>query len=125
MIEKNKATKSPLDSVTLAKLHDALGQNIDIVLEHFINYAPTQIDALSTAVANDDMVFLARKAHQMKGECCQIGALVLANLCQEMEQTMRESKKQQLICLKKIQAEMDKVLLALKDEIQKNDLFFK
>ena len=119
MTEKNKATDSPLDSATIAKLHQALGENINIVLSHFIDYAPTQIDALSTAVAEADMEFLARKSHQMKGECYQIGALYLADLCREMENYISNNNQRtsQEDCLARISVEMDSVLNALSAEM--------
>lgn len=119
MTEQHKTTASPLDDATIQKLHTALGKNINIVLSHFLSYAPTQVDALSTAVAEGNMDFLARKAHQMKGECYQIGALTLADLCYEIEQYVDspDNIDAQKRCLAKISTEMEIVLAALAKEL--------
>ncbi len=81
--------KPPLDPAileglrALQKLGDGklLGELIDL----FTADTPDMVEAMRAAVVDGDPERLQRAAHQWKGSCANLGATVLASLCEEVE----------------------------------------
>jgi two-component system, sensor histidine kinase and response regulator len=91
-----KALEEVVDPVVIAGLRqlrmpgkpDPLAELIDL----FLQEAPAQIQALATAVADNDSSSMARTfsaAAALKGSAINLGARNLAALCDEIEQTAR------------------------------------
>ncbi|HOC56995.1 MAG TPA: response regulator [Verrucomicrobiota bacterium] len=91
-----KALDKVIDPVVIAGLHqlrtpgkpDPLAEIIDL----FLQEAPAHLQALESAVAQNDHTSLARTfsaAVRLKGSAMNLGARNLAALCDEIEQTAR------------------------------------
>jgi CheY-like chemotaxis protein len=91
-----KALEDVIDPVVIAGLRqlrmpgkpDPLAELIDL----FLQEAPEQVQLLETAVAQNDHTSLARTfsaASRLKGSASNLGARILAALCDEIEQTAR------------------------------------
>jgi len=91
-----KALDKVIDPVVIAGLHqlrtpgkpDPLAEIIDL----FLQAAPAHLQALESAVAQNDHTSLARTfsaAVRLKGSAMNLGARNLAALCDEIEQTAR------------------------------------
>jgi CheY-like chemotaxis protein len=79
-----------LDPQMLARLR-ALhgGEDVDVVGELgdvFLSVMPGLLDAIRTAIATADASTLCQAAHSAKGSSASIGAVVLANVCAELEE---------------------------------------
>jgi HPt (histidine-containing phosphotransfer) domain-containing protein len=91
-----KALEDVIDPVVIAGLRqlrmpgkpDPLAELIDL----FLQEAPEQVQLLENAVAQNDHTSLARTfsaASRLKGSASNLGARILAALCDEIEQTAR------------------------------------
>ncbi len=76
----------PIDSGRIDKLRE-IGSS-DLVLQMiaiFLEEAPAQLSLLEQSVEDGDTQALAGTAHALKGSALALGAVPLANLCQELE----------------------------------------
>ncbi|MEW6766121.1 MAG: response regulator [Pseudomonadota bacterium] len=114
-----KALPPAVDADTLEQLRQALGDDIDGVIDFFLEYLPGQIDALRKATSLDQADVLRREAHSLKGSAGNLGARELARLCGALEHDAREGRLDTApACLQRIEQETQRVretLLAVRN----------
>jgi HPt (histidine-containing phosphotransfer) domain-containing protein len=107
---------NPIDFNMLQHLKEVLGNEMQwMLLEHFIAYAPQQYEQLNQAFENKDFDYLRYKSHQFRGECLQMGATLLGQVCKELEekaQTMQIAHIES--CLEKLHYETQRAIAVLK-----------
>lgn len=108
-------TTPSIDRRALASLKEIMGTEATMLLvNQFIAYAVQQIAALRQCVTQNDSDTLRRKAHQLKGESMQIGALHLGTLCKELETVAKQNSLSDAIYyLTQIESEIQRVDTAL------------
>jgi CheY-like chemotaxis protein/HPt (histidine-containing phosphotransfer) domain-containing protein len=91
-----KALEEVIDPVVIAGLHQLTipgkPEPLAALIDLFLEEAPTQIQSLEAAVAENDASSLARvfrATASLKGSASNLGARNLAALCDEIEQTAR------------------------------------
>ncbi len=65
------------------------GQLLNTIIDSYIENAAELMDALTAAVANDDLDVAVRSAHSLKSAAANVGALRLSALCSDMERQGR------------------------------------
>ena len=77
----------PLDAAVLANLRDVSGDDAFLkeLANIYLNDAPARLGALRDALRNDDPARLASAAHALKSSSGNIGAVVVRDLCTELE----------------------------------------
>ena len=116
--------RSLLDPKTLANLRalqrpggsDVLSQIVHLYLEK----APQLLDLLREAVTRNDAAAIFRLAHSLKSSSGNVGAVTLAELCQELEIMGRaQSTTEAPVTFAAIEAEYAMVQAALAAELRK------
>ena len=74
-----------IDTETLDQLRQALGDDVNGVIDFFLDYLPGQIEAIQQALSAGDAGTLRREAHSLKGSAGNLGANQLAQLCGSLE----------------------------------------
>ncbi len=75
---------SIIDNKELGRLHSEVGDELDNIIRVFLRVLPERVHDIVRA-AHDDPISLADKAHRLKGGAKTLGALQLADLCQQLE----------------------------------------
>ena len=81
-----------LDERVLTELLETTGGDIDFVRELVDTYladTPVQLDAITTAVEDDDAEALVRPAHTLKSSSATVGAMRLSSVARELEMAGR------------------------------------
>ena len=105
---------APLDPAAVAALQEALGDAARAVFEAFAEDAPRRWEAVAEAARRGDAQALRAAAHTLKGASGNVGALVLAGICLELEGRGREGRLEGLeALLARGEAELRRVLAAL------------
>ncbi len=105
---------APLDPAAVAALQEALGDAAQAVFDAFAEDAPRRWEAIAEAAGRGDAEGLRRAAHALKGAAGNVGALVLAGICRELEGRGREGWLEGLdALLARGEAELQQVLEAL------------
>jgi CheY-like chemotaxis protein/HPt (histidine-containing phosphotransfer) domain-containing protein len=122
-----QAMEEVIDPVIIAGLRqlrtpgksDPLAELIDL----FVQEAPTQLDAIEKAVAQNDMWSIARTvsaATQLKGSAVNLGARRLGAICDEIEQAAKEGNLSDIVpMLERARQEFGRVrttLVRIRDE---------
>ena len=77
-----------LDPEAMARLLEITGDDaafVDELIDTFIDDAATQIAGLRVAAAAGDVAGVVRPAHSLKSNSQNVGATLLADLCQTLE----------------------------------------
>jgi histidine phosphotransfer protein HptB len=74
-----------LDSAVLATLQDVMESEYPALLDTFLADSEERVRLLRQACQADQAEALRRAAHSFKGSCSNMGATLLAELCQELE----------------------------------------
>jgi len=74
-----------LDDAVVGELQELMGANFGELVAVFLDNLPTQLDAIETALMQDDPAALACSAHQFKSGSSSIGARQLAEWAQQLE----------------------------------------
>ena len=81
-------TEDIVTTETFAELCEAMGADFAAeLLDTFLSEGPTMLEALKTAVAEEDADAYRRAAHSMKSNAEIFGATALADLSRQMELT--------------------------------------
>lgn len=104
-------TIEPIDLRALKHLQEIMGEETTRLLsQQFVEYAAQQLAAMQQSVRQNDNETLRRKAHQLKGESLQIGAIHLGNLCKNLEVLIKSNRVESIkICLVDISTEIQRV----------------
>ncbi|MCQ4294789.1 Hpt domain-containing protein [Pseudomonas stutzeri] len=78
-----------LDSAVLATLQDVMESEYPALLDTFLADSEERVRLLRQAYQAEQTETLRRAAHSFKGSCSNMGAVLLADLCQELETAAR------------------------------------
>ncbi len=78
-----------LDDAVLAALQDVMEDEYPILLDTFVADSEERLRLLHEAAAEGDAQGLRLAAHSFKGSCSNMGAVLLASLCKELEDAGR------------------------------------
>ncbi len=82
-----------LDHNVLETLRSILDEDgLQVAIDAYINDSVVQVERMRNSVAGDDMEGLQRAAHSLKGSSGNLGAVVLAEQCQELEQLVKQGR---------------------------------
>lgn len=110
------AETSPIDFSILQHLEEIMGTETHLVLlQQFIHYAPEQYAQLSQAFEQQDFEYLRYKSHQFKGECLQMGAVLVGQACKELEYRAETMQTTHIAsCLEQLGYETQRAIAILK-----------
>lgn len=112
---------NPIDSQILQELQDSLGEDsafLTELIDCYLEDAPLQMQAIQTATAEGDVSTLRRAAHSLKSSSASLGATSFANLCQNLEIASTETLEATLKKISQLEAEYERVKIALQQERQ-------
>ena len=69
----------------LDELRSILGNEVDRLIEVFLDDSPRLISALETAAAGQDLDMLRNAAHTLKSSSANLGAMALSNAAKKVE----------------------------------------
>jgi PAS domain S-box-containing protein len=115
-----------LEAQVLAELYDLLGdqapQMIGELVDLYIETATSLLEAMRTAIQQEDARALYQAAHTLKPGSAHLGALHLSNLCKELEAIGNAGQLEGAAAkLTELEAEFDRVQAALEAEKKKNN----
>ncbi|PTS82741.1 histidine kinase [Pseudomonas sp. HMWF032] len=109
-----------LDSAVLAALQDVMEDEYPVLLDTFLSDSEERLLLLRQAERDEDAQSLRLAAHSFKGSCSNMGALMLANLCRQLEEAgRREQLELAPELLEQIEREFAIVRILLKSERQR------
>ncbi|KFX70200.1 histidine kinase [Pseudomonas taeanensis MS-3] len=109
-----------LDSAVLAVLQDIMGDEYAVLLETFLADSEERLRLLRQAEMTADAQSLRLAAHSFKGSCSNMGALLLAGLCKELEDIgQRQALPEAPVLLEQIEREFAIVRILFKSELQR------
>jgi signal transduction histidine kinase/DNA-binding response OmpR family regulator len=116
---KSSSSSAPLDEEVLAELRELQEEGEPDILEElssiYIEDARKSLDRMRAAAKAGDTAALAKAAHRLKGGSCNIGAKILGDLCQELEDLGNAGKVSDAgECIDKVECEFDRVQAAFK-----------
>ncbi|WP_342128540.1 Hpt domain-containing protein [Hydrogenophaga sp. OTU3427] len=74
-----------IDHATLNELREALGDELDSIVQLYVDGLPEQSQALVRLLAAQDLPTLRRSAHSLKGSSVSMGAQALGTLSAQIE----------------------------------------
>lgn len=83
---------SHLDLDTLRELREVMAQEFDDLIEAYLSDTRIRIDEVRAAIGEQDAHQVRELVHSLKGSCCNIGAVTLAEWCQKAENIAREGE---------------------------------
>jgi HPt (histidine-containing phosphotransfer) domain-containing protein len=106
---------SPIDFAMLRHLEEIMGSEMSVILlQQFIEYLPEQCEQLIQAFERQDYEHLRYKSHQFRGECLQMGAVVIGQVCKELEDKAKTMQTKNIeSCLKKLHYETQRAITVL------------
>ena len=81
-----------LDSAVLASLQDVMEDEYPVLLDTFLLDSEERLLTLRQAEQARDAQGLRLAAHSFKGSCSNMGALMLASLCKQLEEAGRREQ---------------------------------
>ncbi|MDG6778920.1 Hpt domain-containing protein [Thiomicrorhabdus sp. zzn3] len=78
------------DSISIAyldELHAAIGSRLALILQSYVQTSREHINALIEALQQHDSAKMADICHTLKGSSANIGAIVLPQLCQQLQES--------------------------------------
>jgi histidine phosphotransfer protein HptB len=109
-----------LDSTVLAALQDVMEDEYPVLLDTFLIDSEERLLVLRQAERAADAQSLRLAAHSFKGSCSNMGALMLAGLCKQLEEAgRREQLEQAPELVEQIEREFAIVRILLKSERQR------
>ena len=80
---------APLNALVLQEFRDMAGEHaaefLAEMIDCYLEESPKLLQVMGHAAANDDTAELWRAAHKLKSSSASLGAIILSNLCQELE----------------------------------------
>ncbi|WP_339082295.1 Hpt domain-containing protein [Pseudomonas sp. TMP9] len=109
-----------LDSSVLVTLQDVMEDEYPVLLDTFLVDSEERLLILHQAEQAADALALQLAAHSFKGSCSNMGALMLAGLCKQLEEAgRREELEQTPQLVEQIEREFAIVRILLKTERQR------
>ena len=75
-----------LDLDALAELEDIMEEDFGILIETYLVDGDKKLAAISAALSDENSNLVRELAHSFKGASCNVGALPLSRLCEDVEQ---------------------------------------
>lgn len=121
MAQNSLNTLPVIDRKMLTDLKLMMGSELQILfIQNFLDGVPGQLEELYTAIQECDDKKVRQKAHRLKGESLQMGAISLAAICQLIEHTAKDlqptESTQYIILLERLEAEFQSVKILLQQE---------
>ncbi|MEA1604448.1 Hpt domain-containing protein [Pseudomonas spirodelae] len=109
-----------LDSTVLLALQDVMEDEYPVLLDTFLIDSEERLLSLRQAEQATDAQSLRLAAHSFKGSCSNMGALILAGLCRQLEEAARrEQLAQAPELVEQVEREFAIVRILLKSERQR------
>jgi histidine phosphotransfer protein HptB len=109
-----------LDNTVLETLRDVMGDEYSLLVETFLLDSEERLRLLLAASHNVDAQAMRLAAHSFKGSCSNMGALLLASRCKELEElARRERLEASAELLEHVQREFAIVRILFKAELQR------
>ncbi len=83
-----------LDKDVIAGLKDLLGEGFVVLVDRFASDGAERFERMQKALAANDAEALYGEAHGLKGSCRNVGAMMLAQYCQDLEQACEDEQGQ-------------------------------
>lgn len=83
-----------LDEQQLAELRDLMGPDFDGLLRAYLRDSRDRLLHLDLAIADRNWDIARRQAHSLKGSSSNLGAIALAQHCQQLEQTLSRCRQE-------------------------------
>lgn len=113
------APVASIDAAVLGEFREMMGEDAGELIDLFLADAPALVSDLKQALAQDDPEALRRAAHTLKSSSATFGALVLSEMCREVEEIGRSGAVNGVgPQIAAIEAEFEAARAALKRECQ-------
>lgn len=115
-----ESVSSPFDCNYIQKNYIDLGcaDVLAEVFQIFQESAPQKLAALQVACAGKNFIELRQLAHSLKGESGSIGGKYVRHVAENIEKAARVEDLQQIAALlPELELELDRLLLAIKEEL--------
>jgi HPt (histidine-containing phosphotransfer) domain-containing protein len=74
-----------LNIETLSTLKEVIGDDLNEIIESFIELLPAQLNAIESAIQTSNAPELRSQAHTLKGSSSNVGATALSSLAYQLE----------------------------------------
>jgi HPt (histidine-containing phosphotransfer) domain-containing protein len=109
-----------IDRVVLMTLQDVMENEYPTLLEAYLHDSEERLIELRRAQEREDAEGVRQAAHSFKGSCGNIGAPLLAKLCQQLEAVSRRQTMTQIDpLLGQIEREFSVVRILIKSELRR------
>ncbi len=110
-----------LDNAVLETLRDVMEDEYSLLLETFLLDSEERLRLLLETSESGDAQAMRLAAHSFKGSCSNMGAVLLASLCKELEELARRERLDATgEVLEQVQREFAIVRILLKAELQRH-----
>ena len=110
-----------LDNAVLETLRDVMEDEYSLLLETFLLDSEERLRLLLETSVSGDAQAMRLAAHSFKGSCSNMGALLLASLCKELEELARRERLDATPeLLEQVQREFAIVRILFKAELQRH-----
>jgi HPt (histidine-containing phosphotransfer) domain-containing protein len=111
-----------LDTDILIALQEIMEDEYGNLLDTYLSDSEERIRALKEAFAEQELTQLRHVAHSFKGSSSNMGAVLLTNLCKELEEAARRNMSLSIIdeMIEDIQREFAIVRILFKSERQRH-----
>lgn len=110
-----------VDNGVLEVLREVMEDEYSLLLETFLLDSEERLRILVDAAQRSDGQAMRLAAHSFKGSCSNMGALLLASLCKDLEELARRETLDDVACiLEQIQREFAIVRILFKTELQRH-----
>ncbi len=122
MFDLSQITSESDNLYNLSKLYEIGRGDVSFVnkmIQIFVDYTPTTLNEISTALQNNDFIQISRLAHRMKPSIDNLGIVSLLNTVKDLElETKKEDVNKPLIeeLVNYLQVILTKVIQKLKEK---------
>lgn len=110
-----------LDSSVLEVLRDVMEDEYSLLLQTFLQDSEERLRLLRQTESSADMQAMRLAAHSFKGSCSNMGALLLAGLCKQLEELARREQPAGVpALLEQVEREFAIVRILFKAELQRH-----
>jgi len=78
-----------LDSKVVSELREMLDDEVDELFDELIQIVPQTLATMTECAASGDLKSIEEKAHLIKGSASNLGVMVFAEACRQLEEGLR------------------------------------
>lgn len=109
-----------LDSSVLEVLRDVMEDEYSLLLQTFLQDSEERLRLLRQTESSADAQAMRLAAHSFKGSCSNMGAVLLAGLCKQLEELARREQLAGVpVLLEQVEREFAIVRILFKAELQR------